>query len=81
MKIFLFYLIYYLFCYVFINQEYDVSKMVERKYKITFTGKNKDKNISAQNAQFYSRRFVRFITSNIIEDNDKDKDKENVKIK
>jgi hypothetical protein len=55
--------------------------MVERKYKITFTGKNKDKNISAQNAQFYSRRFVRFITSNIIEDNDKDKDKENVKIK
>lgn len=43
--------------------------MVERKYKITFTGGSKDLNISAQNAINYSRRFVRFIVSNIEEEN------------
>jgi len=43
--------------------------MVERKYKITFTGGSNDINVSAQNALTYSRRFVRFITS-IIEEED-----------
>ena len=42
--------------------------MVERKYKITFTGGNNDINISAQNAMNYSRRFVKFITSHIEEE-------------
>jgi hypothetical protein len=52
--------------------------MVERKYKITFTGKNKDTNISAQNAQFYSRRFVRFVKSNIEENKEKDNNNNNI---
>lgn len=42
--------------------------MVERKYKITFTGGSNDINISAQNALSYSRRFVRFISNNILEE-------------
>lgn len=37
--------------------------MVERKYKITFTGKSNDVNVSAQNALNYSRRFVRFVSN------------------
>lgn len=39
--------------------------MVERKYKVTFTGGSQDMNVSVQNSLYYSRRFVKFVSSSI----------------